>query len=181
MSCAVYSDMCSTEHRYVSGVESWISSNQSLIPSAVAAARTADIVIAVVGDGDRTCGEAQDRVHLDLPGAQPELLTALAGSGTPVVAVLITGRPVTFERTPGLVLRLGALVAAWRPGAQGGPALWALLKGEENFSGSDSAAWARTLTGMCVSAFLIVLFRIDCDFSYRWMTKSVTILPGCTI
>ena len=77
-----------------------------------------------------------------MPGVQPELLVALAETGTPVVAVLIHGRPVTFERL-NLLPKLSAVVAAWRPGAQAGPALWSLLTGEENFSGKLAQGWVQ--------------------------------------
>lgn len=100
------------------------------------------MVVAAVGDGDRTCGEGQDRTDLDLPGVQPELLAALAQTGTPVVAVVTHGRPVTFQRLD-LLPKLSAVVALWRPGAQAGPALWSLLTGEENFSGRLAQSWTQ--------------------------------------
>jgi hypothetical protein len=128
---------------YYPGTKSWISNDTSAFPEAVAAAKTADVVVAVVGDGDRTCGEAQDRTTIELPGTQPELLSAIADTGVPVVAVLIHGRPVSFERL-NLLSKLSAVVAAWRPGAQGGPALWSLLTGQENFSGKLAQAWPRS-------------------------------------
>lgn len=69
---------------------------------AIAAAQSADVVIAVVGDSGNmgwtmnTCGEDDDRTNLDLPGVQPELLAAVAAAvpNKPIVAVLIHGRPV---------------------------------------------------------------------------------------
>lgn len=128
---------------YFPGTKSWISNDTSAFAEAVAAAKSADVVVAVVGDGDRTCGEAQDRTTIDLPGVQPELLAAVADTGVPVVAVLIHGRPVSFERL-NILPKLSAVVAAWRPGAQGGPALWSLLTGEENFSGKLAQAWPRS-------------------------------------
>ena len=128
------------EVTYHPGTHGWISNETGAFSAAVAAAKVADVVVAAVGDGDRTCGEDQDRVSIDLPGVQPELLDVLAGTGTPVVAVLIHGRPVTFERL-NLLNKLSAVVAAWRPGAQGGPALWSLLTGEDNFSGRLAQAW----------------------------------------
>ena len=51
---------------YHIGVTSWVSNDTSKIAEAVAAAKGADVVVAVVGDGDRTCGEAQDRASLSL-------------------------------------------------------------------------------------------------------------------
>lgn len=128
---------------YYPGTKSWTSNDTSGFAEAVAAAKEADVVVAAVGDGDRTCGEAQDRTNIELPGVQPELLSAIADTGIPVVAVLIHGRPVSFERL-NLLSKLSAVVAAWRPGAQGGPALWSLLTGQENFSGKLTQAWTRS-------------------------------------
>ena len=128
---------------YSPGVKDWVSNDTSHIAAAVAAAKAADVVVAAVGDGGRTCGEGQDRTTIDLPGVQPELLAALAATATPVVAVLVHGRPVTFDRLD-LLPKLAAVVAAWRPGAQAGPALWALLTGRENFSGKLAQAWVRS-------------------------------------
>ncbi len=74
------------------------SPDRSGFAEAVATARSADVVVAVVGDqaglfGHGTSGEGCDVTDLTLPGVQEELLQALADTGTPVVAVLVTGRP----------------------------------------------------------------------------------------
>jgi hypothetical protein len=78
---------------------------------AVAAAKAADVVIAVVGDSgnmgwtQNTCGEDDDRTNLDLPGVQSELIAAVAAAvpNTPIVAVLVHGRPVRHQ--PCLLIR----------------------------------------------------------------------------
>jgi hypothetical protein len=152
---------------YHLGVTDWVSNDTSKIAEAVAAARQADVVVAAVGDGDRTCGEAQDRTEIDLPGAQPELLAALAATGTPVVALLIHGRPVTFQRLD-LLPKLSAVVAAWRPGAQAGPGLWSLLTGEENFSGRLAQAWVRSTAWVHTQANpWFHKHRGDCEWTAR--------------
>ena len=68
------------------------------LAEAAAAARAADVCVAVLGDlaglfGRGTSGEGCDAPSLRLPGRQPELLEALLGTGTPVVLVLLLGRP----------------------------------------------------------------------------------------
>ncbi|MEP7291088.1 MAG: glycoside hydrolase family 3 protein, partial [Chloroflexota bacterium] len=68
---------------------------------AVAAARQAEVAIVVVGDkagltDDCTSGEARDRADLDLPGVQSQLVKAIYETGTPIVLVLVNGRPVSL-------------------------------------------------------------------------------------
>jgi len=82
------------------------------IPAAVEAASAADVAIVALGDraglfGRGTSGEGCDVASLRLPGAQQELLDAILATGTPVVVVLLAGRPYA----------LGAAVAA---GGEGG-------------------------------------------------------------
>jgi beta-xylosidase len=104
---------------------------------AVARAREADVCVAVLGDrsglfGRGTSGEGCDVADLNLPGVQGRLLDALIGTGVPVVLVLLTGRPYALGRWAG---RLGAVVQAFFPGEEGGPAVAGVLSGRVNPSG----------------------------------------------
>jgi beta-xylosidase len=99
--------------------------------AAVEVAMAADIVIAVVGDeaglfGRGTSGEGCDAADLRLPGVQEDLLASLADTGTPVVAVLVTGRPYALGDVSG---RLAGIVQAFFPGEEGGRAIAGLLSG----------------------------------------------------
>ena len=107
------------------------------IAAAVAVARDADVCVAVLGDeaglfGHGTSGEGNDVATLDLPGRQEELLEALLGSGTPVVAVLLLGRPYDLSRQ---VDRLAAIVCGFFPGEEGAQAIADVLAGRVNPSG----------------------------------------------
>jgi beta-xylosidase len=104
---------------------------------AVARAAEADVCVAVLGDraglfGRGTSGEGCDALDLALPGVQGELLDALVATGVPVVLVLLTGRPYALGRWDG---RLGAVVQAFFPGEEGGPAVAGVLSGRVNPSG----------------------------------------------
>ena len=104
---------------------------------AVAAARKAEVAIVVVGDKaglipECTSGEFRDSAHLTLPGVQQALVEAVLATGTPVVLVLVTGRPYAI---PTLVDAVPAVVEAWLPGAEGAPALAEVLFGDVNPSG----------------------------------------------
>ncbi|MFJ4173140.1 beta-glucosidase [Microbacterium sp. NPDC089696] len=101
------------------------------IAEAVAAALASDVVVAVLGDdsgmfGRGTSGEGCDRDDLGLPGAQEQLLQALVDTGRPVVLVLLTGRPYALGDTAD---RCAAVVQAFFPGQEGGPALADALTG----------------------------------------------------
>jgi beta-glucosidase len=99
---------------------------------AVQAARAADLAIVVVGEhGDET-GEAASRTSLDLPGVQQELVEAVFETGTPVVAVVMSGRPLAIAW---LAEHVPAILQAWHPGMQGGNAVADVLWGDVNPSG----------------------------------------------
>ncbi len=100
-------------------------------------AAASDICIAVLGDraglfGRGTSGEGCDAVDLSLPGHQEELLEALLATGTPVVLVLLVGRPYDISRQ---LDRLAAAVCGFFLGEEGAPALANVLSGRTNPSG----------------------------------------------
>ncbi|MCS6243482.1 MAG: glycoside hydrolase family 3 C-terminal domain-containing protein [Opitutus sp.] len=95
--------------------------------AAVAAAREADVIIAAVGEPRGWSGENASRAELTLTGRQSELLRALAATGKPLVVVVFSGRPLALTET---AEKANALVQAWHPGLQAGPALAAMLCGD---------------------------------------------------
>ncbi|WEH15795.1 glycoside hydrolase family 3 N-terminal domain-containing protein [Streptomyces sp. VNUA24] len=106
-------------------------------PEAVARASEADVCVAVLGDraalfGRGTSGEGCDAEDLRLPGVQAKLLDALVATGTPVVLLLLTGRPYALGRWNG---RLAATVQAFFPGEEGGPSVAGVLSGRVSPSG----------------------------------------------
>jgi beta-glucosidase len=108
-----------------------IGDDRSGFEAAVAAARDADVCVAMVGDlaglfGHGTSGEGCDADELRLPGLQGALLEELLATGTPVVVVVVSGRPYALGEVAG---RAAALVQAFMPGEEGGPAIAGVLSG----------------------------------------------------
>ncbi|WP_369160355.1 glycoside hydrolase family 3 N-terminal domain-containing protein [Streptomyces sp. R02] len=107
------------------------------IAEAVDTARDADIVVVALGDraglfGRGTSGEGCDAESLALPGAQQDLLNALLDSGTPVVTVLLAGRPYALGRA---VEDSAAIVQSFFPGVGGTRAIAGVLSGRTAPSG----------------------------------------------
>ncbi|GAB3279957.1 beta-xylosidase/alpha-l-arabinosidase [Microbacterium lacusdiani] len=118
--------------------------DRSGFDEAVAAADGADVAIVVVGDqaglfGRGTVGEGNDVESLDLPGVQRELVERLTETGTPVVMVLLTGRPYAIawaldEEGAGAA-RPAAVLQAFFPGEEGGTAIADVITGAVSPSG----------------------------------------------
>lgn len=109
---------------------------------AVKLARKADAVIAVLGGGQRTCGENKSRTSLDLPGHQELLLKKLAATGKPVVLVLINGRPLSINWADE---HIPAILEAWYPGSHGGTAVADVILGDYNPGGKLTVTFPRTV------------------------------------
>jgi beta-glucosidase len=128
--------------RYAKGGELQTASDAE-IQKAVETAQQADVVLMALGeDATEQTGEAASRAYLNLPGRQEELLEKVTATGKPVALLLFSGRPLTlpwaFEHVP-------AVVAAWFPGIQAGPALVRVLFGDVSPSGKLVVTWPRTI------------------------------------
>ncbi len=100
---------------------------------AVNAAQRSDLVVIALGESAASMtGEAASRAHLGLPGNQQNFLEAIVATGKPVVLVLFSGRPLAL---PWAAAHVSAMVEAWYPGVQAGPALVRTLFGDVNFTG----------------------------------------------
>ncbi|GAB4575684.1 MAG: glycoside hydrolase family 3 N-terminal domain-containing protein [Anaerolineae bacterium] len=110
------------------------------LPAAVALAREADVAVVVVGDDVSLNGERRDRATLDLTGAQQALVEAVAATGTPVVVVLINGKPLSI---PWIAEHVPAIVEAWNPGLAGGTAVAGILFGDRAPEGRLAVSFAR--------------------------------------
>ena len=106
--------------------------NPQGIARAVAAAKKADVVLLFLGEEAILSGEAHCRADIGLPGAQPELISALKKTGKPIVTVIIAGRPLTIEKQ---VQQSDAVIYAFQGGTMAGPALAELIFGKAVPSG----------------------------------------------
>ncbi|MCA9891316.1 MAG: glycoside hydrolase family 3 C-terminal domain-containing protein, partial [Anaerolineae bacterium] len=87
-------------------------------------------------------GEARDRADLGLPGVQRELVEAVVATGTPTVAVLVNGRPLSI---PWIAENVRAVLDAWLPGEEGAPAIADVLFGEVNPGGKLPMTFPRSV------------------------------------
>lgn len=110
--------------------------------AAVALAREADVVIAVMGEGETETGESRSRTALDLPGKQEEFVRRLQAAGKPVVLVLVNGQPLTINWEQ---RQLPAILEAWFPGVRGGRAIARTLFGEVNPSGRLTVTFPKSI------------------------------------
>ena len=117
---------------YVSCEESMYDAGFHAFDAAVAAAQNADVALLFVGEPESLSGEAHCRTDLRLPGSQAALVAALAELDTPLVTVVMAGRPLTIGPQ---VEQSDAVLYAWQPGTMAGPALVDLLLGVETPSG----------------------------------------------
>ncbi|WPU92558.1 glycoside hydrolase family 3 N-terminal domain-containing protein [Mucilaginibacter sabulilitoris] len=114
---------------------------QAGIDSAVAQAKQADVVIAVVGEDVKRVGESLSRTGLDLPGRQLKLIQALQATGKPVVMVMINGQPLTINWENKYV---PAILEAWFPGPQSGLVVAETLFGDNNPGGKLPITFPKT-------------------------------------
>ncbi len=111
--------------------------------AAIAAVKQADVAIVALGEsGEQMSGEAASRVHLDFPGNQQQLLEAVVATGKPVLLVVFTGRPLDLTWP---VVHVPAILQAWFPGVQAGPALTRVLFGDVNPSGKLTVSMPRSV------------------------------------
>jgi beta-glucosidase len=113
---------------------------------AVATAAAADVAVLVLGDkagltDDSTSGESRDRASLDLPGVQEDLARAVLATGTPVVLVLVTGRPCG---SASLHEGSAAVLLAWLPGQEGANAIADALVGASSPGGKLPITFPRS-------------------------------------
>ena len=125
---------------YVPGLTYSRDKNPAGIAKAVAAAKKADVVLFFCGEEAILSGEARCRANLDLPGAQAEMMDALAATGKPVVLIVMAGRPLTIGKQ---VDQAAAVLYAFHGGTMAGPALFNILTGATVPSGKTPVTFPK--------------------------------------
>lgn len=140
-------------HRYAIKIESvprrvmttrlvWMPPQPEAEPRAVAAARDADVVVAVVGITSDLEGEESgvrqegfkggDRMTLDLPREEQRLLERVKATGSPLVVIVMSGSAIALNWAK---QHANAILHAWYPGEEGGTAIAETLDGTNNPAG----------------------------------------------
>jgi len=114
--------------------------DRSGFTAAIDAAQGAEVAIVAVGDraglfGRGTVGEGNDVESLELPGVQRELVERIVATGTPVVLVVLSGRPYAIDWALEGETAPAAVLQSFFPGEEGATALAAILAGDSVPSG----------------------------------------------
>ena len=127
---------------YAKGTEIRGTSDAGFAEAADAASQ-ADVVLLALGeDAAWMTGEAASRAFIDLPGNQQQLLERIASAGRPTALVLFSGRPLALTAA---ARHVPAILEAWSPGVQAGPALERVLFGEASPAGRLTVTFPRSL------------------------------------
>jgi beta-glucosidase len=127
---------------YAQGLKNSRDKSRERFPTALEAARGADVVILFLGEDEGMSGEASSRTHLNLSGAQEDLVTEVAKAGKPIIAVFMAGRPLTFHDT---AQKMDAILWSWHPGSEGGPAIVDTISGDSVPSGKLTVTFPRSV------------------------------------
>ena len=113
------------------------------IAEAVATAKKANLAIVALGEPTNWMeGEAASRVHLGFTGSQEQLLEAVVATGKPVILVVLAGRPFVLKWA---AAHVPAIIEAWSPGIEAGPAVADVLFGDVNPSGKLPVSFPRAV------------------------------------
>jgi beta-glucosidase len=139
------------------------------ISAAAAAAKSARTAVVVVSDD--TESEATDRLSLNLPSAQDELIAAVAKANPHTVVVIDAGAPVAMP----WLNQVAGVVDAWYPGQNSGTALASVLFGQTDPSGHLPVTFPASLAQVPASTTAqfpgdgtTVQYSEGLDVGYRW-------------
>jgi beta-glucosidase len=117
-------------------------SAEGLREEALRVARSADVIVAALGESAEMSGEASSRTNIEIPATQRELLKALLKTGKPVVLVLFTGRPLAMKWEHDNV---PTILNVWFGGSEAGDAIADVLFGDVNPGGKLTATFPQNV------------------------------------
>jgi beta-glucosidase len=139
------------------------------IAAAAAAAKSASVAVVVVSDD--TQSEATDRLSLNLPSAQDELISAVAAANPHTVVVINAGAPVAMPWLPAVA----GVVDAWYPGQTSGTSLASVLFGQTDPGGHLPVTFPTSLSQVPASTTAqfpgngtTVQYSEGINVGYRW-------------
>lgn len=119
--------------------------DESGFEEAVNYARSADVIVACIGENMNCSGEAHSRADIAVPRLQAELIRRLHALGKPIAVVLFGGRPQVLKDIEPFA---DAILCVWHPGTEGGNAIANLIYGKVNPSGKLAMSFPRSV-GQC--------------------------------
>lgn len=114
----------------------------ALLEEAVRTARSADVIVAAIGEAAEMSGEASSRSNIEIPETQKQLLSALLATGKPVVLVLFTGRPLALSWEH---KNVSSILNVWFGGSEAGDAISDVLFGDVNPSGKLTTSFPQNV------------------------------------
>lgn len=117
-------------------------SPEAMLSEALAVAKKADALVAVVGEATEMTGESSSRSDITIPESQKKLIRELAKTGKPLVLVILGGRPLAIAEEKELA---ASIVFMFHAGVEGGNALADVLFGDYNPSGRLTATFPRNV------------------------------------
>ncbi|WP_146598709.1 glycoside hydrolase family 3 N-terminal domain-containing protein [Novipirellula aureliae] len=115
---------------------------QAKLDKAIEAAKSADIIIAVMGDNDDTVGESRSRTDLNLPGHQDLLVQEMVKTGKPVIVVLMIGRAASINW---IDRNADGILVSWHGGEKVGQAVAETIFGANNPGGKLPITFPKTV------------------------------------
>jgi beta-glucosidase len=115
---------------------------QELVNNALDLAKSADVIVAVLGESSGMAGEAKSRADISIPACQREMLRQLKSTGKPVVLLLSNGRPLTIQDDLNYT---DAVIDIWHLGTEAGDAIADVLFGNYNPSGKLTMTFPRSV------------------------------------